>query len=290
VPHIVTNFRMSPSVRHYYNVTYGVGRNRRNEPLDVLLVQFLLNLLGSQSGSRFVNTPLVMDGLFGPLTETVIGAFQASWNRGPGRRRPQLDEDSVVSPAQGATRPVATRTWTILALNALAGHESGVGIDMYCRLHTHPDCPPRLHSFFASAPGRVMLRAVPSLPAPATGGAAAASPHRTLQELVERSRVRSRPSQGAPRRYNMTDPGVQWAGRVMNPGRAMFNAYEWSEIMEVMQGTGDWETHERWEILQQTIDLTLGETFLCGFPQLTIEEGQELLRQQAALGRLPSAR
>jgi hypothetical protein len=185
---------------------------------------------------------------------------------------------------------VATHTWTILALNALVGHESGVGIDMYCRLHTHPDCPPRLHAFFAGAPGRVTPQPVPNPPAPAAGSAAAAGPRYTLQELVARSRLRARPSQGAPRPYNRTDPGVQWASRIMNPGRAMFSAYQWSEIMEVMEGTGDWATQERWEILQQTIDLTLGEPFLCGFPQLTIEEGQELMRQEAALGRLPSAR
>lgn len=303
MPHIVTNFRMSPSVRHYYNVSYGVGRNRRNEPLDVLLVQFMLNLLGGRGGSRFLNTPLVMDGLFGPLTETIIGEFQASWNRGPGRNRPSLDEDRVVSPARGGTRPVATRTWTILAINVLVGHESGVGIDMYCRLHTHPDCPPRLHAFFAGAPGRVTLQAVPApraapappIPtapstAPAAAPAGAARPRLTLQEMVERSRAQPRRTPRAPRPYTANDPGVQWASRILDPGRGLFTSYEWSEIMEAMQGTGSWSIQERWEILKQTVDLTLGEPFLSDFDDLTIEEGQQLLRQEAELGRLLPAR
>jgi hypothetical protein len=145
---------MSPSVAHYYNVGFGVGQNRRNDPLDVMLVQFLLNLLKGTSG-QFLGSPLATDGLCRAHTRSAILKFQSSWNRVHGSHRPQLDEDGVVSPGRGALRPVPTKTWTILALNSLVGNDvSGVGIDTYCQLESHPQCPPPLRAFFASAPRR----------------------------------------------------------------------------------------------------------------------------------------
>lgn len=300
MPEIVRNFHMAPSVRHYYNVSFGVGAHRRNDQLDVLLVQFLLNQIEAQQGGRFINPPLVTDGLFGPKTRAAIGAFQASWNRGPGTHKPRLDEDRVVSPGRGRTRP-GNRTWTILALNALAGNQIGGGIDMYCRLHTHPECPPRLQSFFASAPGRVPPSAVPRLARAGSGpvGSTLADrlgtpPASSLADRLaappvgERSRARLRTT--TPRPYDRTDPGVQWATRIMRPGRDMFTDYEWSEIMEMMQGTGDWSTTERWTLLKQIVDFTLGEPFLSGLPDLSVRDAQELMRQNAALGGFPRLR
>jgi hypothetical protein len=157
MPIVVTNFFMGPTVRHYYNVGFGVGHNRRNNPLDVLLVQFFLNLLKGTVGGQWLGTPLAIDGLCRDLTEDAIRRFQSSWNRIHGHHKPRLDEDAIVSPARGAWRPVPNKTWTIVALNALVGNEtSGVGPDMYCRLDTHPRCPPPLRAFFVAAPKRLV--------------------------------------------------------------------------------------------------------------------------------------
>ena len=275
---IVLNFRMAPSVNHFYDVSTGVGSNRKNEYLDTLLVQFFLNIIPTHGG-RLIQPSLAQDGICGSGTQDAIKLFQISWNARISINKPRLAEDGIVSPARGNTFANGVKTWTILALNSLVGNSRDVGLDMYCQLRTHPDCPQDLVAFFASAPMRQLPRRRSSPQVNQRLGergrdlATAQVPRQTSHPINSPSSLRP---------FNPRDPGVLWAENVLRMGRAFFTAYEYSELLEGMEGTGNWSVRERTEVLLQMIELLTGDGFP---PGISASELTEYLRQGATLGR-----
>jgi hypothetical protein len=76
---------------YMFNIAAGVGRGRPNQRLDVMLVQYLLNLAMNESVSGNVTTdspirpadhpgPLNMDGICGRETQSFIDHYQAFRN------------------------------------------------------------------------------------------------------------------------------------------------------------------------------------------------------------------
>ncbi|MCA9012836.1 MAG: hypothetical protein KDB01_23960, partial [Planctomycetaceae bacterium] len=286
MPEIIHNFRISTEVHHYYNVSNGVGLGRENDELDVLLVQFFLNNLKLRSGGLLIDPRLTMDGQFGAKTQAAILKFQQVWNSQISVRVPRVAVDSIVSSGRGVSYADGSRTWTILALNALVGNPPNFGPKLYCQLHTHPECPPQLRSFFAQAP-QIQVhfpRATnPARPTPQPTPSARATVHgRVHPSLSNRQPLTNQVREiSASRRYNRNDPGVQWAAWVLQPGRGQLTAYEYSEIMESMEGTGGYSLHDRTELLLQIIELTTGD----GYPRgTTLTDLMEFLRQAAMLG------
>lgn len=275
---IVLNFRLSPTVNHFYNTSAGVGWNRKNEYLDALLVQFFLNIIPTHGG-RLIQPSLVLDGICGSKTRDAINKFQTSWNARISLTKPRLDQDAVVAPARGRIFINSHKTWTILALNSLVGNSRDVGLDMYCQLQTHPDCPQDLVGFFASAP----LRRPPARrPSPQVNQRLRERGRNSAPGQIPRQISRPINSPTSSRPYNPRDQGVLWAENTLRMGRAFFTTYEYSELLEGMEGTGNWSVRERTENLLQMIELLTGD----GFPlRTTAHELTEYLRQGAALGR-----
>jgi hypothetical protein len=237
-----------------------------------LLVQFFLNQIKTRGGN-LIEPSLNQDGVFGSKTQAAIQKFQETWNKTINSSKPRVAQDAIVSPARGWTYPNG-KTWTILALNALVANEPNFGLDMYCRLHTHPDCPPDLRTFFESAPRRIVVP-----PRAARGGSTPSRQQQGSSHPPARRRHVTR-----PRPYNPRDPGVRWAERVLRPGRQLFTRYEYSDIMETMEGTGGLSVQERTVMLLQILELITGD----GYPRhTTASELTEFLRQEAMLGRTP---
>ncbi len=289
MPHVVTPFRMSRTINFYFNVTRAVGAGRPNDTEDVLLVQFLLNLVVAPDGSRYIQPPLDLTGSFDARTGEAIRAFQGAWNRGPGRRRHPVAQDGVVSPGQGLRIGDGDRTWTILALNVIAA--TSVTPARFTDLSGHPDCPAALRALFAQSPREspppptpaalVSPRLAHALGNPAGGGGGAAA---ALGNPSEGAAGLTAPLPAGHRRYNPSDPAVLWAARTLAPGRSLFSDAEWSEIMETVEGTGDWTEAERWTLVVQIVELIFGEPYLNG---MSIPDAQRIMAQDVELGGYP---
>jgi len=104
----------STGIRQLYSVTKGVGKGMTNDPLEVAMIQYMLN-------TAFKGQPeLHLDGVFGPKTHQRIIAFQRMALAG----HYAVDVDGRIGPVQhdwvygkdAAGRP---RLRTLVALNIL---------------------------------------------------------------------------------------------------------------------------------------------------------------------------
>ena len=79
-------------MEYMFNISAGVGRGRPNHHLDVMLVQYLLNLASDETKSENVTTwtlirppdlknNLVMDGICGEKTQAFISHYQKHRNQ-----------------------------------------------------------------------------------------------------------------------------------------------------------------------------------------------------------------
>ena len=133
-----------PVIKVLYSVDQAVGPGCPNERRDVELVQFFLNAVSKPGGGLpgiqpAGETPLNVDGIFGPKTAAYIKNYQAA---GAG----QAYVDGKVSPIQGGSvvGAIHEKTLTIAHLNA--GYAKRFGTERHLRLDLEPGFPSHLRS------------------------------------------------------------------------------------------------------------------------------------------------
>jgi len=120
---------MPYKVQPFYNLDAAVGAGKPNSPADVLLVQYLLVKVASQTVGRWnpPGSPLDVDGVYTPnLSDWIL-----SYQNAVGTAR-----DGVVDPQQQAH----WKHWgTLISLNA--SYRNHFGAARHDNLVTEPDCP-----------------------------------------------------------------------------------------------------------------------------------------------------
>jgi hypothetical protein len=130
------------------SVEDSVGRGGANRPLDVMLVQFFLNVTAQNnekswgwSLDRIITKPNV-DGIYGPITQNWIDRFQAYVNK-----HYRLVVDGRVDPILNGLAETSQHTrMTIYELNV--AYYSTFGANAISRAWNHPLMPRELARTF----------------------------------------------------------------------------------------------------------------------------------------------
>jgi hypothetical protein len=120
---------MPYKVQPFYNVEAPVGAGRANQPADVLLVQYLLTKVASQTIGKWnpPGAPLLIDGQFTPNLTAWILSYQ---------KVVALIPDGVVDPQKN---PHWVNFGVMVSLNA--SYRNHFGAKRHDNLHAEQDCP-----------------------------------------------------------------------------------------------------------------------------------------------------
>lgn len=153
----------TPLLAQLYVVDRGVGDGLPNQRDDVLLVQFFLRALMPPKGSYADQevhqpagqTPLAIDGVWGPQTRAYVKAFQTQFNEALGSEiQPQfrLRQDGAVNALEGSSvfGKRFHQVMTIVRLNTEYSHF--FSLERHKQLHRDPLFPRELFGAFYLPP------------------------------------------------------------------------------------------------------------------------------------------
>ena len=133
-----------PLVKVIYTVDQSVGPGCPNEKRDVMLVQFFLRAASKPGGGLPAiqppgQTPLTVDGIYGPKTAAYIKHYQTVGGSA-------AYVDGKVSPIQGGSTigAIHEKTLTIVHLNV--GYAKRFGAERHSRIDQDSDFPAALRS------------------------------------------------------------------------------------------------------------------------------------------------
>ena len=110
-------------MKHYCNLTAGVGPKQPNRPDDVALVQYFLKSFYDDPEFPLSGENIEVDGVYGPTTSRAIHAFQelAAKVLGKSGQAEGLAEDGIVDRARGIFGQHRSM-YTIIAMNKMYAH------------------------------------------------------------------------------------------------------------------------------------------------------------------------